>query len=120
MSRGALEPMWLAGVGVRSFRSTASGSQQRPRRRLGPSAAAALGSPASLRLQLRFHGPRSGWRSSRPPEDSWRRSWERHRIPRDLLSVDAAVANYQTGKGPLHRCSGRIDSTTTRDAPPAW
>ena len=98
MNRGGLEPMWLAGVGVTlpvHRKRLASGlaeaeAQARASARLADSRAGS--SFAS--------GSRSGWRSS-PPREKLVALYGKGIVPQDLLSVDAAVANYQTGKVPF-------------------
>ncbi len=97
MNRGGLEPMWLAGVGLKlpvHRKRLASGlaeaeAQARASARLAD----------SLRLQLRF---RTEERMAQlAATEKLVALYGKGIVPQDLLSVDAAVANYQTGKVPF-------------------
>jgi outer membrane protein TolC len=97
MNRGGLEPMWLAGVGVKlpvHRKRLASGlaeaeAQARASARLAD----------SLGLQLRF---RTEERMAQlAATEKLVALYGNGIVPQDLLSVDAAVANYQTGKVPF-------------------
>jgi outer membrane protein, heavy metal efflux system len=97
MNRGGLEPMWLAGVGVKlpvHRKRLASGvaeaqAQARASARLAD----------SLRLQLRF---RIEERIAQlAATEKLVALYGKGIVPQDLLSVDAAVASYQTGRLPF-------------------
>jgi len=97
MNRGGLEPMWLAGVGVTlpvQRKRLASGmaeaeAQARASARLAD----------SVRLQLRY---RTEERLAQlQAAERIATLYEKGILPQDRLSVDAAVANYQTGKVPF-------------------
>jgi outer membrane protein, heavy metal efflux system len=97
MNRGGLEPMWLAGVGVKlpvHRKRLASGlaeaeAQARASARLAD----------SLRLQLRFRIEER--MAQLAATEKLVALYGKGIVPQDLLSVDAAVANYQTGKLPF-------------------
>lgn len=97
MNRGGLEPMWLAGVGVTlpvQRKRLASGmaeaeAQARASARLAD----------SVRLQLRY---RTEERLAQlQAAEKIATLYDKGIVPQDRLSVDAAVANYQTGKVPF-------------------
>ena len=97
MNRGGLPPMWQAGIGV---------SLPLYRRRLsaGLAEAEALrrssqGTLESLRLQLRF---RTQERLTRlKTTERIATLYNEGIVPQDRMSVEAAVANYQTGTVPF-------------------
>jgi len=97
MNRGGLDPMWLAGVGVTlpvnrkridGARAEAEAKQRASARQVD-----------SVRLQLRY---RTEERLAQL--DATRKVaelYERGIIPQDRMAVDAALANYETGKVPF-------------------
>ena len=97
MNRGGLEPMWLAGVGVKlpvHRKRLASGlaeaeAQARASARLAD----------SQRLQLRFRIEER--MAQLAATEKLVGLYGKGIVPQDLLSVDAAVANYQTGRVPF-------------------
>ena len=97
MNRGGLDPMWQAGVGVSFpfYRKRLSAGLAEAEARRGSSERAA----ASARLQLRFRTQErlSQLRATRRVAELYGDGV----IPQDRMSVDAAIANYQTGKVPF-------------------
>ena len=97
MNRGGLEPMWLAGVGVTlpvHRKRLASGLAE------AEAQARASGRLAdSQRLQLRFRIEER--MAQLAATEKLVALYGKGIVPQDLLSVDAAVANYQTGKVPF-------------------
>ena len=97
MNRGGLDPMWQAGIGV---------SVPLYRKRLSAGLAEATAQVRSMerlaesvRLQLRF---RTQERFAQlTATERIAELYNRGIIPQDRMSVDAAVANYQTGKVPF-------------------
>lgn len=97
MNRGGLPPMWQAGVGV-------SVPLYRKRLAAGLAEAEAVRSAAqstaeSLRLQLRFrtHERLTQLRTTERVATLYAEGI----VPQDRMSVEAAVANYQTGQVPF-------------------
>ena len=97
MNRGGLDPMWQAGVGVSLplYRKRLSSglaeaeAQERSSQRL----------VESIRLQLRF---RTQERLTQlKATEKVAELYGEGIVPQDRMSVDAAIANYQTGKLPF-------------------
>ncbi len=97
MNRGGLDPMWQAGV-------TFGLPLRRKRRESGLAEAeaqsrASVGLAESVRLQLRY---RTEERMARlAATETIAGLYDKGIIPQDRMSVDAAVANYQSGKVPF-------------------
>ena len=97
MNRGGLDPMWQAGVGVTLplYRKRLSSGQAEAEAQVRASALLA----ESVGLQLRF---RTQERLAQlEATQKITRLYGQGIIPQDRMSVDAAVANYQTGKVPF-------------------
>jgi len=97
MNRGGLDPMWQAGVGVSLplYRKRLSSGQAEAEARVEASARLA----ESVGLQLRFRTQERLAQLEATQKIS--RLYGQGIIPQDRMSVDAAVANYQTGKVPF-------------------
>jgi len=97
MNRGGLDPMWQAGVGVTLplYRKRLSSRQAEAEAQVQASArlAEAVGLQLRFRTQERLAQLEATQRISR--------LYGQGIIPQDRMSVDAAVANYQTGKVPF-------------------
>ncbi len=97
MNRGGLDPMWQAGVGIDlPFR--------RARRSAAVAEATALSQASerlveSLELQLRYRTEErlTRLRSTERIIDIYRKGI----VPQDRMSMEAAIANYQSGKVPF-------------------
>ena len=97
MNRGGLDPMWQAGVGVTLplYRKRLSSGQAEAEAQVRASARLA----ESVGLQLRF---RTQERLAQlEATQKIARLYGQGIIPQDRMSVEAAVANYQTGKVPF-------------------
>jgi outer membrane protein, heavy metal efflux system len=97
MSRGGLDPMWQAGVSfsLPLARKRLAGAQAEAEAQSRASARAA----DSLRLQLRY---RTAERLAQlAATETIARLYDEGVIPQGRMSVDAAVANYQSGKVPF-------------------
>jgi len=97
MNRGGLDPMWQASVGVRLplARKARNGTLAEARARLG----AAEQRSAAVHLQLRY---RTEQRLAEiRAAERIAVLYENGIIPQDQMSVEAAVASYQTGKLPF-------------------
>ncbi len=97
MNRGGLDPMWQAGVGVSLplYRKRLSSGQAEAEALVQASARLA----ESVGLQLRFRTQQRLAQLEATQKIS--RLYDRGIIPQDRMSVDAALANYQTGKVPF-------------------
>jgi outer membrane protein TolC len=97
MNRGGLDPMWQAGVGVSLplYRKRLSSGQAEAEAQVRASARLA----DSVGLQLRFRTQERLAQLDATQKIS--RLYGQGIIPQDRMSVDAAVANYQTGKVPF-------------------
>ena len=97
MNRGGLDAMWQAGIGISfpAYRKRLSAGLAEAEARRSASERAA----ASVRLQLRFRTQErlSQLRATRKVAEIYGGGV----IPQDRMSVDAAIANYQTGKVPF-------------------
>lgn len=97
MNRGALDPMWQAGVGITlplyKKRREAALAEAEARLR------AAFRQVESIRLQLRFRSQErlAQLRSA----ESLVALYEKGIVPQDQMSVEAAVASYQAGRVPF-------------------
>jgi len=97
MNRGGLDPMWQAGVAISLplYRKRLSSGLAEAEAQVRASARLA----ESVRLQLRF---RTEERLAQlQATQKIARLYGQGIIPQDRMSVDAAVANYQTGKVPF-------------------
>jgi len=97
MNRGGLDPMWQAGVGISLplHRKRLSSGLAEAEAQVRASARLA----ESVRLQVRF---RTEERLAQlRTTEKIARLYGQGIIPQDRMSVDAAVANYQTGKVPF-------------------
>jgi outer membrane protein TolC len=97
MNRGGLDPMWQAGVGVSLplYRKRLSSGVAEAEAQVRASARLA----DSVRLQLRF---RTEQRLAQlEATQKIARLYGQGIIPQDRMAVDAALANYQTGKVPF-------------------
>ena len=97
MNRGGLDPMWQAGIGISvpiyRKRLSAGLAEAESQRR------SSEGLRDSVRLQLRF---RTQERLSQlQATEKVAQLYGEGVIPQDRMSVDAAIANYQTGKVPF-------------------
>jgi outer membrane protein TolC len=97
MNRGGLDPMWQAGVGVTLplYRKRLSSGQAEAEAQVRASALLA----ESVGLQLRFRTQER--QAQLEATQKITRLYGQGIIPQDRMSVDAAVANYQTGKVPF-------------------
>ena len=97
MNRGGLDPMWQAGVGISLplYRKRLSSGVAEAEAQVRASARLA----DSVRLQLRF---RTEQRLAQlEATQKIARLYGQGIIPQDRMAVDAALANYQTGKVPF-------------------
>jgi len=97
MNRGGLDPMWQAGVGISLplYRQRLSSGLAEAEAQVRASARLA----ESVRLQLRF---RTQERLAQlEASQKIATLYGQGIIPQDRMSVDASVANYQTGKVPF-------------------
>lgn len=97
MNRGGLDPMWQAGIGITLplYRKRLSSGQAEAEAQVRASARLA----EAVRLQLRY---RTEERLAQLEATQKIAGLYGHGIiPQDRMSVDAAVANYQTGKVPF-------------------
>jgi outer membrane protein TolC len=97
MNRGGLDPMWQAGVGISLplYRKRLSSGRAEAEAQFRASARLA----ESVRLQLRFRTEER--RAQLQATQKIATLYGQGIIPQDRMSVDAAVANYQTGKVPF-------------------
>lgn len=97
MNRGGLDPMLLAGVGLSLpvYRSRLQGALAEAQALLRSSQSLVQ----SVELQLRF---RTQERVTQIKTTEWiSQLYSQGIVPQDRMSVDAAIANYQTGKVPF-------------------
>jgi outer membrane protein TolC len=97
MHRGALDPMWQAGLGVRlplrRAAQRAAVTQAEARRSAAQRRVEALG----LRLRARTHQRLAQLRAL----ERQAQLYEDGIVPQDRMSVESAIANYQAGKVPF-------------------
>lgn len=97
MNRGGLDPMLLAGVGLSLpiYRSRLQGALTEARAQLRSSQSLVQ----SVELQLRFRTQERVTQIRTTERIS--KLYSQGIVPQDRMSVDAAIANYQTGKVPF-------------------
>jgi outer membrane protein TolC len=97
MNRGGLDPMLLAGVGISLpiYRSRLQGALAEAQAQLRSS----QNLVQSVELQLRFRTQERVTQIKTTERIS--RLYSQGIVPQDRMSVDAAIANYQTGKVPF-------------------
>ena len=97
MNRGGLDPMWLAGVGItlplnKSARQAAVAAAE-IRSKAGSHATEAIDLQLRYRTQERFTRARTA--------EKIIDLYDQGIVPQDRMTVEAAVANYQSGKVPF-------------------